>query len=165
IDGANTYGAEEIIVYNTIGTEFVYADDFDNDNDIDVVSVSTGDDTIAWYRNNDGLGDFSEQLLIVTNIATPLSMLSVDIDNDGDFDVVSSSYSDGKVTWLENLNGLGNFSLPRLIAKYDTTFGLDGNEGGVFSEDLDSDGDYDILSVIYTDSEEKLVWFENLDGE
>jgi hypothetical protein len=74
--------------------------DLNNDGDMDVLSVSRNDDTIAWYRN-DGNGNFSSQLLISTAANGAIHVYVVDLDNDGDLYVLRASY---KIAWCRNLN-------------------------------------------------------------
>ena len=42
----------------------MFAIDIDGDGDIDVLSASANDDTIAWYPNTDGAGTFVEKQII-----------------------------------------------------------------------------------------------------
>ena len=161
-NGLGAFGGEEIVTDQANEAQSVFAEDLDGDNDIDVISVSREDDKIAWYRNLDGQGSFSEQLTIVSNIDGPWSMQSVDLDNDGDIDVISSSTTDGKIAWFENLNGLGEFSGQKIVAINSAPVGV-GSQGEVFSADIDLDGDMDIISSNY--AEDKLVWYENTNGQ
>ena len=48
------------------GAQSVYAIDVDGDGDIDVMSASLDDDTIAWYENVDGNGGSWERHIIST---------------------------------------------------------------------------------------------------
>ncbi|WP_026755727.1 T9SS type A sorting domain-containing protein [Sediminibacter sp. Hel_I_10] len=161
-NGLGNFGGEQVITDQANEAQFVFAEDLDNDNDNDVISVSREDDKIAWYKNLDGEGSFSQQVLIVSNISGPWSMQSVDIDGDGDIDVISSSYGDGKIAWFENLNGLGEFSAQNVVAIVSAPVGF-GSAGSVFSADLDSDGDMDIFCSINADN--KIVWYENTNGQ
>ena len=70
----------------------VFAADVDNDGDIDVLSASLDDDKIVWYEN-DGASDPSfTARTITTSDDGAISVYAVDIDNDGDMDVLSASY-------------------------------------------------------------------------
>ena len=74
----------------------------DADGDLDIVSASYLDDTIAWYEN-DGATDPS---WTATDIATSAdgatSVYVADMDGDGDLDIVSASTQDDTVAWYEN---------------------------------------------------------------
>ena len=49
---ANLFGGENTITTTADGGESVLAADVDGDGDIDVISASSNDDTIAWYEND-----------------------------------------------------------------------------------------------------------------
>ena len=44
----------------------MYATDLDGDGDMDVLSASWVDGSIAWYENTDGRGTFGPQRVITT---------------------------------------------------------------------------------------------------
>ena len=71
-DGEGSFGEQQIITIFADWAETVYAADFDDDGDMDVLSASREDDKIAWYRNEDGEGSFGEQN-IITNEANGAS--------------------------------------------------------------------------------------------
>ena len=157
LDGTGEFGPLLLISKAAKGATDVIAVDVDNDGDIDVVSASSFDDKIAWYRNEDGLGGFSEQLVITddANLATSLHM--ADIDGDGDLDALSASGGDDKIAWYENLDGLGTFSQDKVISlEAERAF-------SVYAADLDVDGDLDVISASRDDN--KIAWYENLDGD
>ena len=52
LDGLGTFGPQRVITTNAMGAKGVHATDLDGDGDVDVVSASTFDDKIAWYRND-----------------------------------------------------------------------------------------------------------------
>jgi hypothetical protein len=54
--GKSLTGGNSFIDTNANGARNVYVADMDGDGDLDIVSASYGDDTIAWYENN-GAGD------------------------------------------------------------------------------------------------------------
>ncbi|HBS88197.1 MAG: hypothetical protein A2W91_05015 [Bacteroidetes bacterium GWF2_38_335] len=155
-DGVGTFGIEKIISTSANGASCVFSCDIDGDGDNDVLSASPLDDKIAWYENIDGMGIFSSQKIISTSANGACCVYSVDIDLDGDNDVISASEFDGKIAWYNNIDGLGTFSSANII----TT-----NAEGVFSifaNDLDNDGDCDIISGTNTDND--IAWYENTDG-
>ncbi|MFT5077086.1 MAG: hypothetical protein ACI85B_002150, partial [Flavobacteriaceae bacterium] len=122
--------------------------------DMDVLNIEFGGETIAWYEN-DGLGNFGSKQIISTNI-TSRNIISVDLDNDGDKDILYNHQEiglEGFVVWKAN-DGLGTFGTTQLISN-----NLEAPRG-LFAADIDNDGDED---VFYTDiSDNKLAWHENL---
>jgi hypothetical protein len=77
----------------------VFAIDMDGDLDIDVLSASFDDDTIAWYEN-DGSQGFTEHI-ITTTADGALSVFAIDLDGDGDIEVLSASFADDTIEWYE----------------------------------------------------------------
>lgn len=131
----------------------VRAADLDGDGDADVVNAS-GRNMIAWYRN-DGAGEFSAQIVISTETASPTGVDTADLDRDGDIDVLSASLDDDKIAWYKNLGG-GKFADQQVI----TTRADHANS--VHAADLDGDGDLDVLSA--SERDDKVAWYENLCG-
>ena len=155
---AQTTFSEQIIIQENLtdGACSVYATDIDGDGDMDILSVSWGDDKIAWYENTDGSGTFGPQQVITTSANSAESVYAVDLDGDGDFDVLSASSSDDKIAWYENTDGFGTFGPQQVI----TTSAVYAQS--VYTADLDGDGDFDVLSASMYD--DKIAWYENTDG-
>lgn len=139
----------------TIDPQCVYASDFDNDGDLDVVSASGGDDKIAYYKN-DGSGNFGAQQVISSGVDWPVCVYACDIDGDGDDDILSASWFGNTITWYGN-DGTGNFGTEQVIcatADY---------ANSVYACDLDGDKDLDVLSAsTYGNG---IAWYENTDGK
>ncbi|MGY0393342.1 FG-GAP-like repeat-containing protein [Bizionia sp. KMM 8389] len=155
-DGQGSFGPEQIITVNVDNPFAVYSEDIDGDGDMDVISASARDDKIAWFENTDGLGNFSAPLIITTSADGAASVYAVDIDGDGDVDVLSASSRDNKVSWYENEDGLGDFGIQ---------INLTSSAGGahsVYAEDIDGDGDMDVISGSWMD--DTVGWYENLNG-
>ena len=82
------------------------------------------------------------------------SVYAADIDNDGDLDVLSASYSDDKIAWYEN-DGAAD---PSFTANTIATSSFIGSPSSVYAADIDNDGDMDVLSASVDD---KIAWYEN----
>jgi hypothetical protein len=80
---------------------------------------------------------------------------AIDLDGDGDADVLSASFNDDKIAWYENLGG-GAFGPQQVI-----TTEADGAYS-VYATDLDLDGAVDVISA--SDYDDKIAWYENLMG-
>ena len=90
---------------------------------------------------------------VKTNL--PLS----DIDGDGDIDVLGASAAssvDDDISWWENLDGSGTSWTKHIV---DGDFW---NTRSVYAEDIDRDGDMDILGASYNECD--IAWWENLNG-
>lgn len=134
--------SDQIIIDDSI--EFpvcVFCTDIDNDGDYDVLSGSSSDGYIVWYENINGTGNFGPPQIITEDIGDSLSSLySVDLDGDGDNDVLSATYWGGIIAWYENSDGLGSFSPQQEIEDFNS------NCHQVYSTDYDGDGDNDVLA-------------------
>jgi len=156
VNGDGTIWVEHIISTDAPGAYYVYAEDIDGDGDMDVLSASQEDDTIAWFENTDGLGTFGPKQIITDTADFAQSVYADDLDGDNDMDVISASSIDKKVAWHENVNGDGSVWIEHIIST--DAFGA----WSVYAADLDGDNDLDVLSASFVDS--KIAWYENLDG-
>ncbi|MBK5213890.1 MAG: T9SS type A sorting domain-containing protein [Flavobacteriaceae bacterium] len=159
IDGSGTFSNAIFVSTNnpnhSVGD--IIGADLDGDNDIDIVTILKVDNRIVWFENMDGNGDFSDMIIIAENIPKPNVINASDLDNDGDLDIISSSFINSGATseifYLLNENGLGDFDYPVLITneiQYTT---------GVFTCDINLDGKLDLVSSSQLDS--KIAWYEN----
>ncbi len=148
----------------------VFAADFNQDGQPEIVGVNkgaqnpTGDDRLkpnpisVFEVNGDPLLDenWSEQVL--TRVAWPINAPPVDLDGDGDLDIVGSSTGEGRLMWFENTGGARvEFREHRI----DVTPVADGQQpriGGFNLEfaDFNGDGRLDIVASQFRDT----VWLE-----
>ncbi len=132
------------------GAVFVHSADVDGDGDIDVLSASGTDDTIAWYEN-DGSENFTKHTITTTaDIANEVT--TADVDGDGDLDVLSASTGDSTIAWYEN-DGSQNFT------EHIITNAVNSAQS-VATADVDGDGDLDVLSGS-AGTGATLAWYEN----
>ena len=74
----------------------------DGDGDLDIISASLLDDTIAWYENDGNADPTFTATDIATSADGAYSVFAADMDGDGDMDIVSSSFYDDTIAWYEN---------------------------------------------------------------
>jgi len=135
----------------------VYAEDIDDDGDLDVLGAAYNDDEITWWENEDGSGTSWNEHKIDDAFDGAHGVYAADIDGDEDIDVVGGALEDYFISWWENEDGSGTSWTEHVV--YD----LVKNPRDVYAEDVDGDGDMDILyAAELPDSE--IAWWENLDG-
>ena len=149
--------SRHVITTAADGAYAVHVADVDGDGDPDVLSASQNDDKIAWYENSGETPPAFTSHTITTNAAGALSVYAVDVDRDGDTDVLSASYLDNKVAWYEN-----DGASPPAFTSHTITTSADFARS-VYAADVDGDGDLDVLSASAED--DKIAWCENLGGQ
>jgi hypothetical protein len=92
---------------------------------------------------------WADHTVFQAEIDDPTCVHAADLDGDGDLDVLSASYGDGKIAWYEN-DGTGQFGSQQVISVVDYP-------ESVYAADLDGDGDLDVVSV----SSHNIAWYEN----
>jgi len=97
--------------------------------------------------------DFSEHI-VADNYLSSWSIFAIDMDNDGDNDILSSSKFSNKVTWWENDGNLNFFE--HTISN--SAFGA----MGIYAGDIDNDSDNDVVCAC--DFGNKISWWENIDN-
>jgi hypothetical protein len=83
---------------------------------------------------------FGPQQIISDDTGGIPKIITADLDNDGDLDIISAGGFD--ISWFENTNGLGLFGSKQIIAETPWEFA-----NAVSATDIDGDGDLDILSA------------------
>jgi len=155
-DGAGNFGTIQDITLLADNTHEIAAGDIDNDGDIDILSSSANDGTLAWYENTDGFGTFGAQQLIVS-IENARTISVADFDGDGALDVVGSSLTYDALKWYENVDGQGTYGASHLIANT----GPGNFSTSHYPADFDGDGDTDI-AVVFPGTNQ-ISWYENTD--
>jgi VCBS repeat-containing protein len=143
------FGDQKTISVQAGGASNVFAADMDRDGDLDVVSASENDDSIAWYENDSYQG-FTAHIISSTADGAR-SVFAVDLDGDGDVDIVSALTRDSTIAWYEN-NGSQSFTERNISTTVAEPF-------SVFVADVDGDGDLDVLSA--SASDDRIAWYEN----
>jgi len=161
-DSIGTFGAPQTIWDSALGARSVFAGDINGDAIVDVLSASWGptngnnpDMEFAWYENAfnaQAAGNFSSQNVLTIH-TSPISIIGADMDNDGDMDVLTASYGDNTVAWIENTDGAGGAWSQHIISSSDNA------AWDVYPADLDNDGDLDVISASNTSND--VTWYEN----
>ncbi len=146
-------------VITTDGDEIrdIAAADLDGDGDLDVYagSWSLGETKIMWYENLDGLGNFSDEIILTENLSRVNSVHAADIDGDGDLDMLGGAWVIDGLNVYKNTDGLGNFDTGTEISNITKV-------SCIQTFDIDVDGDLDIVACFY--STDQIIWFENTNG-
>jgi hypothetical protein len=88
---------------------------------------------------------------ISTSADLASSVFAIDMDDDGDIDVLSASSFDNKIAWYES-DEFQNFILHTISTGAS-------NANSVLAIDMDGDGDIDVLSASIDD--DKIAWYRN----
>lgn len=135
----------------------VFAADVDLDDDIDILSTGFLNGQVTVHRNNGGASPTFSNQIESLNAFGATDVYVVDMDNDGDPDIVSSSANDGKIAWYENLGGQPAIFVERSPA----AVSLDG-ANSVRAADMDGDSDIDFVTAAFDD--DTVYWLENIGG-
>lgn len=127
--------------------------DIDNDGFNDIISASSQDDKVSWYKSIDGLGTFGQQNVLVGNALFVDKLKVIDFDKDGDLDITFGY--DQFVFLVENLDGNGTFSQAEAIHVGG------GDYKTILFMDVDNDLDIDLVTLTFSSW---LRWQSNNDG-
>lgn len=128
--------------------------DVDGDGDQDVLSASTSSG-LAWYPNL-GSGTFGPQRIASTGLDSPGDVRVADFDGDGRLDLAARSFYDGQIQIVPGTAvGSSVFGDPFVVDDVSPAFA-----GGLVVEDVDRDGDPDLVVVANVPS--SAFWLENL---
>jgi len=156
LDGAGSFSGEKTISTTVFGIHDISTSDIDGDGDLDLLVTLDQQDRVQWLENLDGQGNFGPLMTVTLMNNTGRFSRAADLDSDGDMDVATVSTGNPNVVWMENLDGMGDFSDPIHVSALET------NVQSVFLIDMDNDNDVDILSA--KNAQGKVELFENMSG-
>lgn len=139
------------------GPSSVTLADFDGDGLLDILVSSDDDSSLSWFKNIDGNFNFGLKKLISNNEPFTQNALPVDLDGDGDNDILVAAAGNDTLSWFENTDGNGSFNIRHIVDdNLDFVYAVD-------SKDLDGDGDNDVVATSLVGA--SVVWYENTDGQ
>jgi len=145
---------EKSIIDGNIGmVHEVHAEDINKDGLLDVIAASGSDNSIEWYENNGGPPNTWEKFIVDNQFSAARSVKSFDINNDGHIDLIGAGLMAHQICiWLNDGNSPINWT-KQII---DNSF-----KGAhwVHLEDIDKDGNMDILGAAFIDDE--IAWWRN----
>lgn len=161
-DGSESFTYHIIIETESDGFSSVYASDIDSDGDMDILGIN--DDfgvpgysgEVYWFENVNGDGsNWTTHYIAKDSINRGHQVIGIDMDEDGDVDVLHVAYSDEDIVWWEN-NGSESFT-KHVIHGSSYSF------SSIYVEDIDHDGDFDLLAGDIQFG--RFGWFENNGSE
>jgi len=149
--------AQTTFTENQIGLNFeepwsVFPVDMDGDDDLDILASARLDNKITWWENIGSEDFFYHQISDQSLYA--MGVVSMDIDNDLDIDVVCASQVNGVELWIND--GNQNFQI-QIIGSWNCPTYVD-------SADVNLDGMPDILVACCENNSNRIGWIENLGG-
>ncbi len=149
-DGEENF-TERVVTNNFPWVNSIDVIDVDDDGDIDVVATSGDGSIIVWFEN-EGENDFDfERHELAVEFGGAYYVDAIDLDEDGDVDVVAAALTEDRVSWFEND---GNLTWTERVIHA----GADG-AANVKVVDFDEDGDLDVVAAIRYAHD--IVWCEN----
>ena len=131
---------KHVIVEKIARVSDVRAGDLDGDSDMDLAVAQFGydDGETRWIEN---LGNWKFQSHILQNLSGPINVEIVDVDKDGDLDILSLVSQEWEEIYCFVNDGKGIFQPELLWGSNNEDFG----SSGIYISDVDMDGDQDIL--------------------
>jgi hypothetical protein len=140
--------------------------DFDKDGGLEIVAANKGAQNpkpedmdpkpiSVFAIAGDPLDSSSWKEHVLASVAVPINVQTVDLDADGDMDVVAGSRNERRILWLENTGSGDLVFVEHRIEIADPSVAVTGF--GMDFADLGSDGRIDI---VLADAASGLVWLE-----
>jgi hypothetical protein len=131
---------KHVIINKVARVSDVRAGDLDDDGDMDLAAGQFGydDGETRWIEN---LGSWKFRSHILQNLSGPVNVEPVDIDRDGDLDIISLVTQEWEEIYCYLNDVKGNFTSRLLYGSSNEDIG----SSGIYISDFDKDGDDDIL--------------------
>jgi hypothetical protein len=150
-----------VIEANLAETRTIRAADFNGDGKMDLLGTASGANLVVWYENpgNPAVQAWKKHI-IDDKSHRPIHGQPVDLDGDGDMDVVMAlgfyGKKGGAIVWYENVGKPGNGTVwkKHVVCKdFPEAF-------EAVAADINGDGHLDIVATAWGEKG-RVVWFEN----
>ena len=139
------------ILDDGLNVESITLADLDGDSDLDIVTQNFDSKGIHWIENLNGQDDFNVPVQLTDDGEYSRFMEIIDVDDDGDLDILTSLFFEDGIYVFYNENG--DFSFYQKV--------LDISLSAIVGVDFDSDGDTDLIATSLDLFNNKLIWLEN----
>lgn len=134
------------------------AADVDGDGDMDVVGTSSSENKVSWFESDGSMIPIFTERVVTRNALGAWSVYADDVDADGDTDIVSASFTDGRIVLFMN-DGATPPAWSELVV-FAPEESVDPGAIDVIGADMDGDGDTDLVAAsVFLD---KIAWYENI---
>jgi hypothetical protein len=156
-DGGNPIQwTKEVIDDNYGGAIYLYAEDINGDDRIDIIATAAIAHQVCWWSNNGGVPIQWTKHLIVSNYTEAHGIIAIDLDKDEKMDIVSTAAALNKITWWKNETGTGLSWIEQTI---DNNFNY---TQSISAGDFNLDGNTDIVAAaLYAN---QIAWYQNDGG-
>ena len=154
VDGSGDRWTEHLVDGSFFGAQSIDAADVDGDGDLDLLAAAgSPSHDVAWWENVDGGGTSWVEHTVDQAFRSARAARPVDMDGDGDIDILGASFGFDQISWWENEDGSGRLWTERSVGE--------GFLGAwwVIAADVDGDGDDDVVGAAYT--ADAITWWEN----
>ena len=108
LNGAGTSWTSHVISTAGNNPAYAFVVDMNSDSDMDVVLAT--EFGLSWYEA-DGLDasapEYFTMETVSRNVSAGDSIFAIDLDQDGDIDVLSADHDNKVISWSENVDGSG----------------------------------------------------------
>jgi len=131
--------------------------DIDGDGDLDIVGAIRNDNDILWFENDGNGGGWTSHDVGAGYLSDGSSVQAVDMDHDGDIDVIGTSYEDDEIIAWENGGDGSSWQSWYIDTDIDSPW-------QALVDDLNGDNNPDII-LSAAGTTDSLTWYKNIGGQ
>ncbi|MDC8004246.1 T9SS type A sorting domain-containing protein [Aureisphaera galaxeae] len=145
-DGSGNFDSGTMILSSNTRVRIVRLEDFNGDgfDDLFYFSSSFDDGGLFWLAN-DGNGNFSAPTEIESQFSVIDELQINDLDDDGDLDILHTTWETSQIYQIINTDGNGTFSSPELFDQLDS----ENAPYHLAISDMDNNGFLDVVNTFF----------------